>query len=87
MEPQSSSGHVQTTDRFKIFHFFTDESVAVVPATWIFQEDDKVKCYYPAYHTSKMKKTVKKCTEFQSDWPVYEGRVIHSYGNFNSLNS
>lgn len=70
----------QSSDRFKIFHFFTDDSVAVVPSTWVFEEGSIVKCHYPEYHTTKMKRTVKKCMEFQSGWPVYEGRVIHSYG-------
>lgn len=63
---------------FAIAHFTGDDSLYVVPMTWVIAEK---KCYFPPTCDKAAKKLIKAQSAFQEDWPLYDIKILRRYGN------
>lgn len=59
---------------------YEDDSVQIVPRCWIVAE----KCYWPSNNTFKTNKkylkAVKNCISPSEDWPLYDAKILGTYG-------
>ena len=62
--------------RYAVADFVDDNSVDVVPCTWL-KEDG---CMWPPYRNARLENAKKKCEDPHEFWTKYSVRVLNSYG-------
>lgn len=64
--------------KYAIVEFSAENDIAVVAASWIYEENDKTFCHCPPLW--QMSRAAEKCLAVQPSWKAYECREIYSTG-------
>ena len=67
-----------TSSKFCIVHFTGEDTVEVVPDFWIKESAGILQCQWP--NTSFPAKSVFRRTIPHQDWPVYQCRILGTFG-------
>jgi len=66
-----------------IAFFPTDNSVEVIPKSWVIQDGEKA--YYPPHGTKSVKKLVKRGDDPSLEWPLFDVKVYKWFGMLNII--
>lgn len=75
--------------QFAVVNFLEENSVAVVPRTWLENSSSTPRCYYPpsgwprrGSREVQLRKATKSISDPDVNWPLFDVKVMHLYSKY-----